>query len=206
MCCRGKCSKPNPSSASQSSSPAAVARPARDSPATRSLKCFEIGQDCQNITFDSSRLCPSDYTGLRPIPGLCTMFAECYKVPTLLSWRDCVSVQGRAYVKECPPGTQFCTIGNICDFPSKVKKNLFDTNSQITCDQLLVPHVSTNGTMADQPHSQGGQPRRRGGGKSGNRVETEHHIPSFAELVPEAVAGEAVTTPYPVQGLLGLAR
>ena len=120
MCCRGKCSKPNP--ASQSSNPAAVARPARDSPATRSLKCFEIGQDCQNITFDSSRLCPSDYTGLRPIPGLCTMFAECYKVPSLLSWRDCVSVQGRAYVKECPPGTQFCTIGNICDFPSKVEK------------------------------------------------------------------------------------
>ena len=28
----------------------------------------------------SSRLCPSDYTGLRPIPGLCSMFAECYKV------------------------------------------------------------------------------------------------------------------------------
>ena len=126
MCCRGKCSKPNPSSASQSSNPAAVARPARDSPATRSLKCFfEIGQDCQNITFDSSRLCPSDYTGLRPIPGLCTMFAECYKVPSLLSWCHCVSVQGRAYVKECPPGTQFCTIGNICDFPSKVKKKPF---------------------------------------------------------------------------------
>merc|ERR1719150_1548004 len=60
--------------------------------------------------------------------------------------------------------------------------------------------------MADQPHSQGGQPRRRGGGRSGNIVETEYHIPSFAELVPEAVAGEAVNTPHPVQGLLDLAR
>ena len=33
------------------------------------------------ISFQNpSRLCPSDYTGLRPIPGICTMFAECYKV------------------------------------------------------------------------------------------------------------------------------
>ena len=68
----------------------------------------------------SSRLCPSGYTGLRPIPGLCTMFAECYKV-IIESSTCCMTSQGRAYVKQCPPGTQFCTIGNICDFPSKAK-------------------------------------------------------------------------------------
>ena len=54
----------------------------------------------------ASVLCPSDYSGLRPIPGLCTMFAECYK--------------GRATLKSCPPGTEFCTVGNVCDFPTKV--------------------------------------------------------------------------------------
>ena len=32
-----------------------------------------------------------------------------------------MTCQGRAYVKQCPPGTQFCTIGNICDFPTKAK-------------------------------------------------------------------------------------
>ena len=71
--------------------------------------------------------------------------------------------------------------------------------------------------MADQPQSQRGQgqqggargsgrPGRRGRGRSSNIVETEYHIPSFAELVPEAEASEAVNTPYPVQGLLDLAR
>jgi hypothetical protein len=33
------------------------------------------------------------------------MFAECYK--------------GRLTVKSCPPGTHFCTVGNVCDFPTK---------------------------------------------------------------------------------------
>ena len=69
--------------------------------------------------------------------------------------------------------------------------------------------------MADQPQLQsgrGGGGRDRGGGRrgrgrtGGNVVETEYHIPSFAELMPEAVAGEAVTTPYPIQGLEDLAR
>ena len=32
-----------------------------------------------------------------------------------------MTCQGRAYVKQCPPGTQFCTVGNICDFPTKAK-------------------------------------------------------------------------------------
>ena len=48
------------------------------------------------------------------------MFAECYKVLFGFS-TCCMASQGRAYVKQCPPGTQFCTIGNICDFPTKAK-------------------------------------------------------------------------------------
>ena len=67
--------------------------------------------------------------------------------------------------------------------------------------------------MADQPQLQSGRGEgrgqgadRRGRGRPGNVVETEYHIPSFAELVPEAVSGEAVTTPYPIQGLQDLAR
>ena len=74
-----------------------------------------------------------------------------------------------------------------------------------------MPHASTsNGTQADQPQSGRGQgrvPGRGGRGRpGGNVVETQYHIPSFAELLPEAVAGEAVTTPYPIQGLQDLAR
>jgi len=53
----------------------------------------------------SNSFCPGDYTGPRPIPGICTKFAECYK--------------GTAIVKNCPPGTHFCINSKLCDWPSK---------------------------------------------------------------------------------------
>ena len=127
------------------------------------------------------------------------MFAECHQVgPPQASRR---TVQGRAYVKDCPPGTQFCTKGNICDFPSK-----------ITCEQLVVGHTaSTPGdTMSgDQPpvrHSGVQPPRRSPPGPKRRRpgvVDTPYHIPSFSELDS---GSEAVTTTFPIQGFLQLAR
>ena len=54
----------------------------------------------------SNSFCPGDYSGPRPIPGICTKFAECYK--------------GTAIVKNCPPGTHFCIHSKLCDWPSKV--------------------------------------------------------------------------------------
>lgn len=56
---------------------------------------------------DTTNLCPSDYTGLMPVPWDCNKFANCWK--------------GQAHVQPCAPGTQFNAKTAICDFPAKAK-------------------------------------------------------------------------------------
>ena len=91
----------------------------------------------------SSALCPSDYVGNRPIPGICDKFAECFK--------------GRAIVKRCPPGLHFCIHSLMCDWPRK-----------IVCDQLdLLTRAETLDTQSDEPKPRidegSSSPKRRKG-------------------------------------------
>ena len=79
-------------------------------------------------TMGSNSFCPGDYTGPRPIPGICTKFAECYK--------------GTAIVKNCPPGTHFCINSKLCDWPNKA-----------VCDQLETFEEASTQTANVEPAS-----------------------------------------------------
>ena len=117
ICCKGKCSD-----LEEKSSPSNI-------PPGRTLD-----------TSHSTTLCPADYTGLRPIPGICTQFAECYK--------------GTAIIKDCPPGLHFCIHSLMCDWPSKV-----------VCDQLSFISKATSSNSKqlqnDEPRILGNSPTSR---------------------------------------------
>lgn len=53
----------------------------------------------------SSILCPSEYSGLRPVPYDCTKFVNCWK--------------GHPVIQNCGPGTHFNGENLVCDWPSK---------------------------------------------------------------------------------------
>jgi hypothetical protein len=105
VCCRGECK----------ASPAAAATAAKKT-------AGQLGAPQANA------LCPGDYAGPRPIPGICTKFAECYK--------------GNAVIKDCPPGTHFCREGLLCDWPRKA-----------VCDQLttLPLRPPADAAQSDEP-------------------------------------------------------
>ena len=143
-----------------------------------------------------------------PVSAPCSPSVTRYSPPT---YRH--HVQGRATVKNCPPGTQFCTVGNICDFPTKVTtgKQFGSFPWQISCDQMMLPHnmsTTTTTTLADQPVR---FPNRRPGpkpqtGKPGSKgrhdvVDTPFHIPNFAELDQ---AEDVVTTRHAIPNFLQL--
>lgn len=105
ICCKGKCS-------TQTLAPKVTRAEQR-----RTLNSEE-----------ASSLCPAEFTGNRPIPGICTQFAECYK--------------GNAIIKDCPPGLHFCIHSRMCDWPQK-----------IVCDQLdyVTAAITLKQTQNDDP-------------------------------------------------------
>jgi hypothetical protein len=103
VCCRGQCK-------------AAAATASAKRPAS------------QLDTPQASALCPAEFVGPRPVPGLCTKFAECYK--------------GRATIKDCPPGTHFCRVSLMCDWPRKA-----------VCEQLsaIAQRSPRDSAQSDEP-------------------------------------------------------
>ena len=79
----------------------------------------------------ASALCPADHVGPRPIPGLCTKFAECYK--------------GAATIKDCPPGTHFCRVSLMCDWARKA------VCEQLSSLVLLRPPGGGDSAQSDEP-------------------------------------------------------
>lgn len=107
-CCKGHCEAPKKGTGGNS------IRKSRE-------KGLQLGKQ------KSNSLCPGDYIGNRPIPGICTQFAECFK--------------GRAIIKDCPPGLHFCIHSLLCDWPRK-----------IVCDQLdFLTNTATDDTQNDEP-------------------------------------------------------
>lgn len=90
-------------------------------------------------TMGSNSFCPGDYTGPRPIPGICTKFAECYK--------------GTAIVKNCPPGTHFCIHSNLCDWPNKAVCNQLETFEEATTQTTNVEPASLSPVHVSQTAS-----------------------------------------------------
>ena len=82
---------------------------------------------------NTNNLCPSGYSGLRPVPYDCTKFANCWK--------------GRPVIQSCGPGTHFNARYSVCDWPGKanckpefpgITPRIFTTNDDDDDDNVIV--------------------------------------------------------------------
>ena len=105
----------------------------------------------------SSTFCPGDFTGLRSVAGVCDKFVECYK--------------GGAVVKDCPPGTSFCSNSLMCDWPSKAVCDQMGDKMTVS-ETWSTSIISSNFSVSDTPgpaHHQAAQLSEiRGRGNDGN--------------------------------------
>ena len=136
----------------------------------------------------SSSFCPGDFTGLRSVPGLCGKFVECYK--------------GSPVVKDCPPGTVFCSVSLMCDWPSKAVCDQPDpvsttptTTSNTVSMTKSVSVVSSSHSVSDAP----GLDARSGLGVQPPPPQSSTRVPSWSDVI---LARSGGLLPAPPSGQL----
>ena len=79
------------------------------------------------------KICPGEFTGLRPVPGDCSKFANCWK--------------GAATIQSCGPGTHFNSKHQVCDWPSKANCTL--TSLEISTSSVVKVSNDVNSSEED---------------------------------------------------------
>ena len=93
----------------------------KNCPTRNDICCRDISKKPNKPT-KPKNICPSGYSGLRPVPGDCTKFANCWK--------------GNPIIQSCGPGTHFNPINSVCDWPSKANCNPLDSVNEQDEDSI----------------------------------------------------------------------
>ena len=98
----------------------------KNCPTRNEICCRDISK--KKPSKPTKNICPSGYSGLRPVPGDCTKFANCWK--------------GNPIIQSCGPGTHFNPTNSVCDWPSKANCNPLDFQDDDQEDEIIVPDQS----------------------------------------------------------------
>ena len=89
--------------------------------ACRKICCKDPDYQTQSVnklkSISENNLCPSGYTGLRPIPYDCNKFANCWK--------------GITTIQSCGSGLHFNARYSVCDWPAKANCQLAPTAREL---------------------------------------------------------------------------